>query len=360
MATPEAQILDVALDRSEVPDEGLPPGRRPRRRRPLLEVLVGVVLVLVAGWGIGSASANVRLLVALVGGALLWRGLQTLGRHRYGPTFRLGLWVAVGWLAIVTFGAVFADVLPIEHWTKADLSREALRLPPGLRWPEPLGRTTNGYSELSHVIYGARTSLTIGFVAVAVGLVVGIVVGLFAGWYGRFVDGTISIGTNTILAFPPLILILAIVAVYGSTVTTLALALAAISIPTYTRLMRAQTLAVREREYVQAAEAMGASNARLMWREVLPNAILPVVSYSFIIVAVVIVAEGSLSFIGVGVPSPQPSWGGMIAAGNRYLKTDPHLVFIPAMVMFLTVLSLNRIGEAVRKRVLISDQTGAA
>lgn len=358
MATPEAQILDVALERPELPEEEQ--ARRPRRERPIAELVVGLVVVLVAGWGIRSATGVVRLAVALAGGVLVWRGLQALGRRRWGPHFRLGLWVAVAWMAVLVFAAVFADVLPLEHWRTADLSREAFDLPPALRWDEPLGRTTSGYSQLSHVIYGARSSLTIGFVAVAVGLVVGLVVGLFAGWYGKVVDGTISVATNTILAFPPLILILAIVAVYGSSVTTLALALAVISIPTYTRLMRAQTLAVRQREYVQAAEAMGASNARLMWREVLPNAVLPVVSYSFIVVAVVIVAEGSLSYLGVGVPSPQPSWGGMIAAGQRKLKLVPHLVFVPATVMFITVLSLNRIGEAVRKRVLSNDQSGAA
>jgi len=357
VATPEGQLLDAAS--VQVAATNTAPaatGLRGRLLPPAL-VVIGILALVVAGWGLRSASAGIRILVAVVGGALLWRGLQVLGIRRYGPTFRLGLVAASAWLALVMFLAVFADLLPIEHWTKADISREALGLRPGLRWPEVLGRTTNGYSELSHVIYGARTSLTIGVVAVAVGVLVGIVAGLFAGWYGRVIDGSITIATNTILAFPPLILILAIVAVYGNTVRTLALGLAVLSIPTYTRLMRAQTLAIRQREYVQAADAMGASNSRLMWREVLPNAVLPVLSYSFIVVAVVIVAEGSLSYLGVGVPSPQPSWGGMIAAGQRQMKINPHLVFVPATVMFLTVLSLNRFGEWVRKRVLGGDRS---
>jgi peptide/nickel transport system permease protein len=349
-------MLDAASAQIAATDLTAPTGRGGGIVPPVL-VAAGALGLIVAGWALRSASTGARALVAVVAGGLLWRGLQLLGMRRYGHGFRLGLVAAAGWLALVAFLAVFADVLPIEHWTKAELSREALSLRPGLRWPEVLGRTTNGYSELSHVIYGARTSLTIGVVAVAVGVLVGIIAGLFAGWYGKAIDGSIAIATNTILAFPPLILILAIVAVYGNTVRTLALALAALSIPTYTRLMRAQTLAVREREYVQAADAMGASNARLMWREVLPNAVLPVLSYSFIVVAVVIVAEGSLSYLGVGVPSPQPSWGGMIAAGQRKLKTDPHLVFVPAVVMFLTVLSLNRFGEWVRKRVLGGDRS---
>lgn len=353
MAATESQVLDAAAGQIEA--AGARSGRLLTRRGPglaLALVVAGVATIVVAGWGIRSATSTVRVTVAVVGFGLLWRGLQALGTLRYGPSFRLGLWAATGWLGLVAFLAIFADVLPIDHWRTAVLTREAFDLPPGLRWPEPLGRTTNGYSQLSHVIYGARASLTIGVMAVSVGIVVGIVAGLFAGWYGKVVDGSIGIATNTILAFPPLILVLAIVAVYGSSVRTLALALAALSIPTYTRLMRAQTLAVRQREYVLAADAMGASNARLMWREVLPNAVLPVLSYSFITVAVIIVAEGSLSYLGVGVPSPQPSWGGMIAAGQRKLKLEPHLVYVPAMVMFLTVLSLNRVGEWVRKRVL--------
>jgi peptide/nickel transport system permease protein len=252
---------------------------------------------------------------------------------------------------------VFASWLPIEDWRRADLSRDALSLAPGMRWPEPLGRTANGYSQLSHVVYGARASLTIAVAAVAVGLLVGVVVGVTAGWYGGSVDACISVATNTVLTFPPLILLLMIVSVYGSTKTSLSLGLAALSVPTYTRLMRAQTIAIRQREFVLAARAMGANNRRLMWREVLPNAVVPVVSYSTVVVAVMIVAEGSISYLGFGIPSPKPSWGGMIAAGQPRLKTDPHLVFVPATVLFLTVLSLNRLGEHVRARGRRANQT---
>jgi peptide/nickel transport system permease protein len=222
---------------------------------------------------------------------------------------------------------------------------------PGLRWPEPLGRTEKGYSELSHIIYGARTSLMIGLLAVVVGLAIGAVIGLLAGWYGRALDASVTVATNVILAFPPLVLLLSVVAVYGRSRLTISLALALVSIPTYTRLMRAQTMAVRQLEYVLASRALGAKDGRVMLREILPNAILPVASYSFLVIAVVIVAEASLSYLGVGVPPPTPSWGGMIVRGQAKLKTDPHLVFVPATVMFLTVLSLNRVGDHVRKNV---------
>jgi peptide/nickel transport system permease protein len=356
VAIPEAQLLDT-------PPVELPPldakgtGRTGRNLLvPVLMTVGGIVIILIALWGIRSQPALVRTIVGLAGAAVLWRGLQRIGAITLGPTFRLGLWVATAWLAFVVFCAIFAGLLPIEHWTKADVANGLL--PPSLSWPQPLGRDTNGYSLLTQCIYGARVSLTIGLIAVGVGVLIGIVIGLLAGWYGKAVDAVVGVGTNTVLAFPPLILLLAIIAVYGNSVKTLALGLAVLSVPTYTRLMRAQTLSIRQRDYVLAARAMGATNRRLMWREVLPNAILPVLSYSFIVIAVTIVAEGSLSFLGYGVPSPRPSWGGMIADGQRKLKTDPHLVFVPATVMFLTVLSLNRVGEWARKSVLGEKSEG--
>ena len=314
-------------------------------------IVVGLVVIGVAAYGIRSTNGVVRGLIALGGGLLLWRGLQRLGERRFGRDFRLGLWFAVFWVALVSLAALFADWLPLAHWRKADQSRGAVRMRPGLRWPEPLGRTENGYSELTHVVYGARTSLMIALLAVVVGLTVGAMIGLLAGWYGKAVDAGVTIGTNVILAFPPMILLLSVIAIYGRSKVTIALALALVSIPTYTRLMRAQTLAVRQREYVLAARSLGAKDRRLMWREILPNAVLPVASYSFLVIAVVIVAEASLSYLGVGVPTPQPSWGGMIVRGQSKMKTDPHLVFVPATIMFITVISFNRIGEHVRRNV---------
>jgi peptide/nickel transport system permease protein len=313
--------------------------------------VAGVAIVVIAGWVMRSSGGGTRGLVALAGGVLLWQGGQRLGVLRFGTDFRLGLWVSLGWIALVVICAVFAGLLPIEDWETADQSREAIRMRPGLRWPEPLGRTEKGYSELSHLIYGARTSLMIGALAVIVGLAIGAVIGLLAGWYGKAVDASVTVVTNVILAFPPLILLLSVVAIYGRSRLTISLALALVSIPTYTRLMRAQTMAVRQREYVLASRALGAKDGRVMLREILPNAILPVASYSFLVIAVVIVAEASLSYLGVGVPPPTPSWGGMIVRGQAKLKSDPHLVFVPATVMFLTVLSLNRVGDHVRRNV---------
>ncbi|HEX7096773.1 MAG TPA: ABC transporter permease [Acidimicrobiales bacterium] len=348
MAIPEAQLLESEAIDLTVEGPGAPGVARRGPLVPALLCLAGVACVVIAGWGIRSAGTVERSALAIAGGALLWQGLQWLGRLAWGPSFRLGLVVSVVWLTAIVLASIFASWLPIEHWREADIPNNLMR--PGLRWPEPLGRTTNGYSELGHVIWGARTSLTIGVIAVGVGLFFGVVLGLLAGWYGKGVDATIGVLTNSVLAFPPLILLLAIVAVYGSGTRTLAFGLAALSVPTYTRLMRAQTIAIRQREFVLAARAMGATNRRLMWREILPNAVVPVAAYSFIIIGVTIVAEASLSFLGLGVPPPRPSWGSMIDAGRIKLKTDPHLVYVPAVFLFITVLSLNRIGEWARRK----------
>lgn len=349
MAIPEAQILDSDALAIAPPSES---GGEVRRRGglllPVILTVVGAATIIIAGWGIRSADTVTRTVVALVGLAVLWQGLQRIGVRVWGPSFRLGLVVSMAWVALVLFCAIFASWLPIEHWQKADMRNNLMR--PGLRWPEPLGRTATGYSELGHIIWGARTTLLIGFSAVLVGLLVGVLLGLLAGWYGKAADATIGIATNTMLAFPPLILLLAIVAVYGSSIRTLALGLAVLSVPTYTRLMRAQTLSIRQREFVLAARAMGATNRRLMWREILPNAVVPVASYSFIVLGAVIVAEASLSFLGLGVPPPKPSWGSMIADGRIKIKTDPHLVYTPALFLFLTVLAFNRVGEWARAK----------
>lgn len=350
MVAPETTMLDVQAPDVEPHSDR---GRRSARRwaGPVAVCAVGIVAIGLAGWGLRDLGGGLRGVIALAGGVCLWLGLQRIGLLRFGPEFRLGLWAGYAWMALIAFCAIFADLLPIEPWREADVSSEGISMRPGLRWPEMLGRTETGYSELSHVIYGARTSLMIAGLAVIVGLTVGVVIGLVAGWFRSSVDRSVTVLTNSILAFPPLILLLSIVAVYGQSRLAIALGLAIVSIPTYTRLMRAQTLAVREREFVLAAEAVGAKDWRLMVREILPNAALPVASYSFVVVAVVIVAEASLSYLGVGVPPPEPTWGGMIVRGQGKLKTDPHLVFVPATVMFLTVLSLNRVGDAVRRRV---------
>ena len=190
-----------------------------------------------------------------------------------------------------------------------------------------------------------------GLGAVGIGLAVGSVTGLAAGYYRGATEGTFNIITDAILAFPALILLFSIVAIFGGSVLVITLALSVLSIPTIGRLSRANTLTFAAREFVIAAKAMGASNSRILFREIMPNVALPLASYAFIIVAVLIVAETSLAFLGVGInPISTPTWGNMISEGRdpSLLEKAPHIVFVPGVMMFLTVLSLNRVGESLR------------
>jgi peptide/nickel transport system permease protein len=310
---------------------------------------VGLVVVLVALWGVRSWSAPWRTVLGLAGATVLWLGLDRLGKIRFGRSFRLGVWVALAWLVLVVVLAVGADLLPLEDINHPEATERLAR--PALEWSEPLGRDDFGRSLLSRTIYGARASLTIGLLSAALGLAAGGLLGLLAGYYRRTTDAVITTVGNALLAFPPLVLLLAIVSIYAKTETNLALGLAVLFVPTFMRLARAQTLVIAEREFVTAAREMGARDRRILMRDIVPNIVMPLLSYAFLVLGVAIVAEGSLSYVGLGIQAPEPSWGGMVAKGQPLLKTSPHVVFVPAVALFLTVLSINRVGDALRRRV---------
>lgn len=256
------------------------------------------------------------------------------------------------WIAVLVAVAVLAAWLPIEHYESiVGPARQA----PGWRWPEPLGTDGLGRSTLSRVVYGARVSLLLGVGAAAAAMVLGGLAGMCAGYFRGAVDRVVSTFVDSALAFPPLILLLALTSVLQQTLPTLVLALTLLIVPTFARLARASTLTFAEREFVLAARTMGMRHGRILLRELLPNVVPPVSSYAFIMIATVIVAEGSLSFLGLGIPPPQPSWGGMIARGRENLQTDPHLVFVPGIVMLVTILAFNVLGDHLRGRFYVRD-----
>jgi ABC-type dipeptide/oligopeptide/nickel transport system permease subunit len=187
-----------------------------------------------------------------------------------------------------------------------------------------------------------------GFVSVAIAAVAGSGLGLLAGYWGGRADGIVMRLMDAVLAFPPLVLALALGAVLGADLTGVVIALAVVYTPTFARLMRGQVLAIRAREYVEAARALGAPGGRVAWRHVLPNAATPIVVQASLSVAFAILAEASLSFLGLGVQPPDASWGSMINAGRGYLQQAPWIVFGPGAALFVTVLGLNFVGDAVR------------
>jgi peptide/nickel transport system permease protein len=259
---------------------------------------------------------------------------------------RLGtlFWLAIGWMTFVFAVAIFATVLPLPSPTDMDMLEK--RAPfSAEHW---LGTDGLGRDELARLIYGARISLVVGLCAPVIGLTIGGALGMLAGYFrGRFESGVVG-SMDVLLAFPPLVLALAVTAYLGQSIFNLTCILGVLGIPAFMRVARAATLTLARREFVIAAQALGATHARILLRELLPNVILPLFAFFLLGVAVTIVVEGSLSFLGLGVPPPISSWGSMIGEGRESLDVAPRLAFLPAAAMFLTVLSFNLVGDTLR------------
>ena len=257
------------------------------------------------------------------------------------------VWVAAAWLVLLVLCAIFADLLPIKGYARP---AGPLRQAPGWHSVSLLGTDAIGRSQLSRVIYGARQSLTIAVGAVSIGLALGGLLGLLGGYFRGRVDALIALFTDSVLAVPPLLMIVAVTAFLERTMLTITMALALLAVPTYVRVARAHTLTLARREFVEAARALGASRRRIIFKELLPNVALPLISYVFLITASVIVAEGTLSFLGLGLPPPRPTWGAMIKDGRNYLSKSPAIIAVPAAALTVTVMALNIVGDHARLR----------
>jgi len=266
-----------------------------------------------------------------------WDAVRRAARARLAP-----FGAAVLIVAIVV--AVAAPVLAPYDPVAQDLGN-ALARPGRAHW---LGTDNVGRDVLSRVIWGTRVSLVAGFVSVAIAAVAGGVLGLLAGYAGGRGDGLVMRLMDAVLSFPPLVLALALGAVLGAGLTGVLIALGVVYTPTFARLMRGQVLSVKTRDYVDAARALGASAWWIAARHVLPNAATPIVVQASLSVAFAILAEASLSFLGLGVQPPSASWGSMINAGRGYLQQAPWIVFGPGAALFVTVVGLNFVGDAIR------------
>ena len=256
-----------------------------------------------------------------------------------------GLFIAsLIWIALVALGAIFANLLPIPSPTDMDmLGKRAL--PSAEHW---LGNDVLGRDVFSRLIYGGRISLTVGLLAPVIGVTIGGMFGMLAGYFRGRLETFITGGMDVLLAFPPLVFALAVTAYLGQSIENITLVIGILGIPAFTRVARAVTLTLSEREFVTAARALGATHSRILLRELLPNVALPLVAFFLLGVAVTIVVEGALSFLGLGVPPPAPSWGSMIGEGRESLDIAPWLAFLPALFMFLTVLAFNVVGDTLR------------
>jgi peptide/nickel transport system permease protein len=266
---------------------------------------------------------------------------------------RPAVWLAGGWIGLVLLAAVFADLLPLAS-PNENLTPRATA--PFQMWPEFLGTDRLGRSVLTRLAFGARVSFAVGLVSALVGMTIGVALGLAAGM-ARTADHAIGVLADSILAFPAIVALLALSAAMGPGIVPLITGLSVFAVPPFVRLARATTLQVKEQAFVKASRLLGASTTTVVLREILPSVIRPVLAYFVAVLATLIVAEASVSYLGLGVPPPTPTWGGMIAAGESQLSREPFLVFVPATVLFVTILSIGVIGRRLRAWSA-SDQEG--
>ncbi|MBK9165459.1 MAG: ABC transporter permease [Acidobacteria bacterium] len=247
---------------------------------------------------------------------------------------------------IVVFVAIFAPFLATHEVTAQNLELR-FAAPSAQHW---FGTDGLGRDVFSRVLFGARISLQVGIIVVVVSAVVGIFIGSIAGFYGGWVDRILSgYLFNVFLAFPGLLLAIAFVAFLGAGLEKLIIALCIIGWVGYARVMRGQVLKVREYDFVQAARALGASNMRILFTHILPNAIQPLIVQSSLGMAGAVLSEATLSFLGLGIPPPAPSWGTMIEEARNFFSIYPHILFFPGAAIALTVLAFNFLGDGLRE-----------
>jgi peptide/nickel transport system permease protein len=269
------------------------------------------------------------------------------GRSR-GRAGTLRIWLPAGFL-IVLFCACF--FWPLVYPVPPPVGGSVLNagLPP-LSPGHIFGTDPVGNDIFSRILYGGRVSFEVGFAVTAIGLVIGTLFGVAAGYWGGFLDGTVMRLLDVLIAFPALVLALAIAEGLGPSEIHVIWALAIFSIPAFGRIARSATLTLRGQTFMLAARLSGTSRRRIILRHVIPNIMPQLLTFSLLGIGVVMILEGALSFLGLGIPLPEASWGSMIAQGQQTLSASPYLVLIPSAFLFATVVALNLLGDALRER----------
>jgi len=282
----------------------------------------------------------------------LWRqAIRAFFRQRSAV---IGLTIIVGLVLIAIFAPLIAPFEPTQ--VLIGVEDVAKRAPPcihlfGCPAEQPqhlMGTDGNVRDEFSRIVYGTRVSLYVGFITVGFAIIVGILLGALAGYTSGRLDNLIMRILDVLLAFPSLLLAIAIVSVLGPGLTNAMLAIAIVSIPAYARVMRASVLSVKEEEYTVAARTVGVSATQILFRHIMPNAISPLIVQATLGIGTAILETAALSFLGLGAQPPTPEWGSMLSAERNQVFSAPHLVFLPGLAIMINVLAFNLLGDGLR------------
>jgi ABC-type dipeptide/oligopeptide/nickel transport system permease subunit len=272
-------------------------------------------------------------------GQRLWKSMKDF------PMLYIGAFIVLLMVVVAVFAPVLAPHNPDAVFSQGITAQGT---PVGPSKMFPLGTDGNGRDVLSRIIYGTRVSLTVGIVSAIINLVVGTFIGLLAGFYGKWVDNVLMRVVDVVLAFPFLLLAMAMVSVLGPSMWNILLVLGITGWGTMARLVRGQVLAMREYEYVQAERALGASGLRIMLRVILPNLFGTAVVFSMLSVGNNILTEAALSFLGIGIQPPTPSWGNMIEGAMQTYQYAPWTIWFPGLAVIIAVLGFNLLGDGLR------------
>jgi len=243
--------------------------------------------------------------------------------------------------------ALLADVIA-PYGPNEMIPGEQLRAP---SWRHPMGTDILGRDVLSRVIYGSRISIYVGFVSMLMAVLIGVPMGLVAGYYGKIIDQVIMRAVDIMLAFPIFLLAILIMVVLGASSTNVCVALAIVYIPRFARIVRGSVLSIRENEYMEAVEALGIRKWRVFFLHILPNCLAPVMVVASLSIGVAILAEASLSFLGMGTQPPTPSWGSDLRDAIGLMEINPWLAIFPGSAILVTVLSINLLGDGLRDAI---------
>ena len=247
---------------------------------------------------------------------------------------------------VIVFIALFADVL-LDYDTQVIGQNVADRL----QWPNAnhwFGTDELGRDIFCRILYGTRFSCSVGLVAVTIGLVIGVTLGAVAGYFGGAIEEIIMRSTDILSAVPNMLMAIVIVSVLGQSIWNLMFAVGITSVPQFVRITRAAVLTVRNQEYVEASKAIGLNNRKIIFRHILPNCLSPIIVQATLRVASAIISASCLSFLGLGVPAPDPGWGALLSGGRKDIRDYAYMTFFPGLAIMITVLALNLMGDGLR------------